>query len=519
MSQEIYLNDFSLNQNLSVVGNIHTTGQIISGGQEVLGLILPTLNQVFTTVQSNSSTTWNYQGTDLKALSANWQSTYTTVTSNSAKWESVYSSTAITSSNWDSAYSTVQTNSATTWNYQGTDLKNLSANWQTGYEYATAYSAVSSTFLTSETDSQTLSFNEGTKDLSISNGNTVSLSALIDETAIDTGVRALTGDYSSVYNTVQSNSATNWNYQGTDLKDLSANWQEAYTNVVNNSAAYLSAADLSFLSVSANWDSVYSSVAASSASWEESAEILPTVTDYLSTNNVLVSSITVTETLNVSQGIEVGPLLGNTIFYVSLTGVGVNTETPNEALTVSGNISSSGTIYDADGNSGQWNSTYSTVAASSASWEESAEILPTVTNYLSTNNVLVSSVMVTNTLSVVSGIEVGDPTSTAVFYVSMARAGINTETPNEALTVFGNISSNNIVYAANSNSGQWKSAYSSVANTSANWDSAYTSFNANSATYVKTVATTTPGTSAVTNIIAVSALPVSPDPNTLYIVI
>jgi len=40
----------------------------------------------YTTVQNNSATTWNYQGTDLKALSGNWQSTYTTVCANSASW-------------------------------------------------------------------------------------------------------------------------------------------------------------------------------------------------------------------------------------------------------------------------------------------------------------------------------------------------------------------------------------------------------------------------------------------------
>ncbi len=47
-------------------------------------------------------------------------------------------------------------------------------------------------------------------------------------------------------------------------------------------------------------------------------------------------------------------------------------------------------------NSANWNSTYSTVNANSASWEESAEILPTVINSLSTTNILVSAVTVNN---------------------------------------------------------------------------------------------------------------------------
>jgi hypothetical protein len=43
-------------------------------------------DSVFTTVQTNSSTNWNYQGTDIKALTGNWQNTYTTVQTNSASW-------------------------------------------------------------------------------------------------------------------------------------------------------------------------------------------------------------------------------------------------------------------------------------------------------------------------------------------------------------------------------------------------------------------------------------------------
>jgi len=43
-----------------------------------------TLTSLYSTVQSNSSITWNYQGVDVKTLSSNWQSTYTTVNTNSA---------------------------------------------------------------------------------------------------------------------------------------------------------------------------------------------------------------------------------------------------------------------------------------------------------------------------------------------------------------------------------------------------------------------------------------------------
>lgn len=68
---------------------------------------------VFSTVKANSAVNWNYQGTDLKALS----------------------------SNWDQAYTTVRENSAANWSYQGTDLKDLSGSWQAA---ATVTQAISS---------------------------------------------------------------------------------------------------------------------------------------------------------------------------------------------------------------------------------------------------------------------------------------------------------------------------------------------------------------------------------------
>lgn len=40
----------------------------------------------YSAVQSNSATNWNYQGTDVKALTANWQNTYSTVQSTSSTW-------------------------------------------------------------------------------------------------------------------------------------------------------------------------------------------------------------------------------------------------------------------------------------------------------------------------------------------------------------------------------------------------------------------------------------------------
>jgi hypothetical protein len=245
--------DFTVNGEISASSTIYDS----AGNSDQWNSAYTTLNAqsaanttVYSTVNTNSATTWNYQGTDIKALTASWQNTYTNFSTQSAANASVYSTVNSKSASWDSVYSgfnaqsaanatvysTVNSNSATTWNYQGTDIKSLTASWQNTYTNfstqsannisvyssfnaqsaanATVYSTVNTT---SATWLQTLSFNESTKNLSISNSNTVSLSSLGGGGGggIDTGVRALTGSWDSTYTTVNSNSAA-W---GGDLGD------------------------------------------------------------------------------------------------------------------------------------------------------------------------------------------------------------------------------------------------------------------------------------------------------------
>ena len=221
-------------------------------------------------------------------------------------------------------------------------VRSSSASWNLAHEISTAYQSVSSSFLTSETDSQTLAFNESTNELSISNGNVVSLSSLIDDSGIDSEVRALT-----------------------------ANWQDTYTNQIN---------------------------------------FLP------------LSGGTITGTLSVNNGLEINPISGTSVLYVEPLKVGINTEIPNVELTIVGDVSATGKIYG-DG-------------------------------------------------SELQGIVQGDAQVTTL-----------------------------------------------VRSNSAAWDSVYTNFNSNSATYVKTTETSTSGLSAVSFIVAVTALPAVQDPGTLYLVV
>jgi len=230
---------------------------------------------VYNTVNSYSATTWNYQGTDIKALTSNWENTYNVVSSSSANWNNVYSVVQTNSSqwaietsidtgvraltsNWENTYNTVNTNSGN-WNYQGTDIKALTSNWENTYTGFSTQSANNNNVY-SQVNSKSANW-----DSTYSIVQTNSSQWAVDST-IDSGVRALTSNWQvtytnfslqssnniSVYSTVQSNSATIWNYQGTDVKILTANWENTYTE---------------FSTQSANNTSVYTQVYTESANW------------------------------------------------------------------------------------------------------------------------------------------------------------------------------------------------------------------------------------------------------------
>ena len=180
----------------------------------------------YTTVLSNSAN-WNYQGTDLKELSAGWvggNSAYTLVNGASA--------------NWNDVFTTVQLNSATTWNYQGTDLKGLSAGWVGGNSAYTTVNANSATTWNYQgTDLKDLSAGwvGGNSAYTLVNGASANWNSGYGQ------LNSLSAGWVSTQTTVNQNSATTWNYQGTDLKVLSAGWvggNSAYTTVNTNSASW-----------------------------------------------------------------------------------------------------------------------------------------------------------------------------------------------------------------------------------------------------------------------------------------
>jgi hypothetical protein len=117
-------------------------------------------------------------------------------------------------------------------------------------------------------------------------------------------------------------SSANWNNAYSSVASTSANWNNAYSSVASTSANW-SSNYTTTNSNSANWSSVYTTVGSLSAAWEESAEILPTVTNYLSTNNVILSSATILDTLSARS--YVNNPTGKTIYVDAATGTDTRT--------------------------------------------------------------------------------------------------------------------------------------------------------------------------------------------------
>lgn len=265
------------------------------------------------------------------------------------------------------------------------------------------------------------------------------------------------------------------------------------------------------------------------------ADILPTVTNYLSTNSVLISSLSVKGPILSGNNVELSNIFSNTKYFFNdnfpsdktqryiyygngYQGIGelfgddvaFDLNAPWTKWFVNlGNGPISGNNYD-DGyqiyvypneikkihyngtsyqilenyylsNSQQWDSIYTTVQsnsanwnfgynvgtfvqANSATWEESAEILPTVTNYLSTNSVLISSLNVSNNITVVGSIS-----SNNLVYSANNSVQIKTLTQNEntlSANAFGiffkTVSSDNTFVYAGFNPGQTITLYLSA---------------------------------------------------------
>jgi hypothetical protein len=97
------------------------------------------------------------------------------------------------------------------------------------------------------------------------------------------------------------------------------------TSASLNATQQLLSANIDLLNIfitknlSANWQSTYETVSTLSASWEESADILPTVTNYLSTSNVQVSGLSIESLAVVTSNVFQTTTLANLVSALAIT--------------------------------------------------------------------------------------------------------------------------------------------------------------------------------------------------------
>ena len=364
----------------------------------------------------------------LKSTSANWNSVYTTVSANSSNWESTY-----------------------------TTFKNASA-----------------TFLTSETDSQNLSYDESLKEISISNGNTISLSS------IDNNLKALSGNWEDTYTTVKNNSALWGVGGGSDISSLTSNWEDTYTTVKNNSGDWsYNGSDIKVLT--ANWENTYTAFSNNSSSYATNsyvdANFLP-LSGGTMTGRLIASATAVEARLNIGgrTGAPAPTTLSSGDVWISNQGVLSYRDGSTSRSVAVTNISN---IFNQPQTIGSSSPTAPVLNVSNTSTGQAA---------IFTANSLSAAVRITQTGTGNSLLIEDDtnPDATPFIIDNLGSVGIGLSSVaglNAKLTVIGNISGSSVIYASGGNSDIWNLTYSAVSSNSANWISTYNTVSSNSASW------------------------------------
>ena len=228
---------------------------------------------------------------------------------------------------------------------------------------------------------------------------------------IDTGVRALTGNYSSVYTSVQTNSATTWNYQGTDLKNLSAGWvggNSAFTTLNSNSANYI-----------------------------------------LGGGNTKGSNLLIGTNDNFNLALETNNTPRLTVF--SNGNIGINESSPEGILHVT--AGSAGTVVAQTSSVGVFESGgHAYISLLSPNSNFAGIVMGGPTNsygsYMSWNHDNLALKLATNHAGASIQIHTGTEQE-ALRITHTGNVGIGTSAPNEKLTVIGNISATGFLYVNN----------------------------------------------------------------------
>jgi hypothetical protein len=429
----------------------------------------PIWNSAVNTVSSLSSS-WDKTNltNTIYSNSANWESSYTLLCSNSAEWDS--SVTEINSlnntyntkfSDWNSALTTVTNNSAVNWD--NTNLLNTistgSANWDNGYTILSTSSA--------DWENNYTVLNDLSTSYVSKSGNWDSAYTTVNTYSAD-------WDKSSIVSFLSSNSG-NWEIAYTTVNTYSADW--------NNNVSLVSGLSTSFANSSGNWESTYNTICANSAKWDYttvSSKIENTSANWDTSYTLVCANSTTWNSVSSVYG-------KYDVAYNTLTGTSANWQNSFTVLT---------------GNSAKWSDTYTTVQSNSSKWltgggdvnllannltisgnavivgnlTAQGGISQTTTSVVSTSAFDVVNIGDTNALQVTKTQTTGaiatfNSGASPVLYISpLNKVGINTDSPNEALTVVGNISASGTIY------GTVPAEYTVFKNNSARYEASDTYF-------------------------------------------
>jgi hypothetical protein len=170
----------------------------------------------------------------------------------------------------------------------------------------------------------------------------VAANAAIDQSKIN-GLTDVASKANSVYTTVQSNSSSVWNYQGTDIKALTGDWINgnlAYTTIQSNSAAWNldNSTDTEVRSLTSIWNSTYSTL----SSLSSNITLISAVTSDVEVGGIEIAQI-VPQNTSFQQFVET---LLTKIYYPTITApsatmsssIGTNVEAGTEGITLTVNL-------------------------------------------------------------------------------------------------------------------------------------------------------------------------------------
>lgn len=252
---------------LSGQGNVGIGTDDPNSKLTVVGVVSTNTPAGYSSELTNTSDVWYQTSVSLQSNSGNWDSTFTNVRDNSANWSYQGADLKALTGNYNSTFTNVRDNSA---------------NWDSTY---TTFRNQSASFLTSYIETQTLSFDTNTKDLTLNGGSTPSTVSLV---GIGGGsdVSGLSGKWENTYTTVNANSSSwsggsaiagvsgKWESSSNTVGTNSAKWSDAYTTLNSKSATWDTAAagagaDAAVRALTGKWEGTSTTVQNNSSNWSD----------------------------------------------------------------------------------------------------------------------------------------------------------------------------------------------------------------------------------------------------------